>query len=139
MAKRTSTKSVSSTAEEMASATADTIEQQVIAFAEQVGRIVGTVQARAEGLDRKMLTEQIARVRDSATHLLDRLQGYGAKPKAAQKARGPDPNGRSGGLVDAPGKRHRKPMPSVKGAKTENRIAKMRTVNARRRQRPGQA
>ncbi len=121
MAKRTSTKSVSSTAEEMASATADTIEQQVIAFAEQVGRIVGTVQARAEGLDRKMLTEQ------------------GAKPKAAQKARGPDPNGRSGGLVDAPGKRHRKPMPSVKGAKTENRIAKMRTVNARRRQRPGQA
>jgi hypothetical protein len=119
--------------------TVDSVEQQVIAFAEQVGRIVGTVQTRAEGwLDRKMLTDQIAHVRDSATHLLERLSG-GDKGNAPKALRVSDPNGRSGGLVDAPGKRHRKPAPSVKGAQPDSRTAKMRTVNAKRRLRQGQA
>jgi hypothetical protein len=58
----------------------------------------------------------------------------------AKQAKAPDPKGRSGGFVDAPGKKHRKPAPSVKGAKhSDERVAKMRTVNARRQQRSGQA
>ena len=43
------------------SATADVMEQRVVAFAEQLGRIVGTVQAKAEGwMDRDALNKQIA-------------------------------------------------------------------------------
>src|SRR5438105_4654169 len=100
MAKRASTKPPVRSAKETPStaASAENIEQQVIAFAEQVGRVVGTVQARTEGwLDRKTLTDQIARVRDSATHLLDRLSRNGRQSNAATSARNaaPDPNGRS--------------------------------------------
>jgi hypothetical protein len=37
--------------------------------------------------------------------------------------------GRSGGVVDAPGKRHRKPMPSDPGANlADSQAAKMRTA-----------
>ena len=92
-----------------------------MAFAEQLGRIAGTVQAKAEGwMDRDALNKQIAGVRDSAAELLDQLAkgvtsitrtakkaattAAVAKSKAASK-------GRSGGVVDAPGKKHRKPMP----------------------------
>ena len=54
--------------------TAGTVEQQVVAFAEQLGRMVGTVQAKAEGwLDREALKEQVSRVRDSASALLEQL------------------------------------------------------------------
>ena len=45
-----------------------------MAFAEQLGRIAGTVHAKAEGrMDREALTEEIGRVRDGATALLKQL------------------------------------------------------------------
>ena len=106
------------------STSCDAMEQRVVAFAEQLGRIAGTVQARAEGwMDRDALNKQIAGVRDSAAELLDQLAGSvtsmtatakkaataaaaaAATSKAASK-------GRSGGVVDAPGKKHRKPTPA---------------------------
>jgi hypothetical protein len=41
---------------------------------------------------------------------------------------------RSGGVVDAPGKKHRKPMPSAAGTKhSDTRIAKMKAANEARR------
>ena len=50
--------------------TTDAMEQRVIAFAEQLGRISGTVAAKAEGwMDREALNKQIAGVRDSAAEL----------------------------------------------------------------------
>jgi hypothetical protein len=64
----------------------DVMEQRVIAFAEQVGRMVGTIQAKADGwMDRETLNKQIASVRDDATKLLEQLAG-GAK-KATTRAR----------------------------------------------------
>jgi thioesterase domain-containing protein len=64
---------------------ADAMEQRVMAFAEQLGRIVGTIQAKADGwLDAEALPKQIATIRDEAAHLLDQLTG-GAK-KATKKA-----------------------------------------------------
>jgi hypothetical protein len=50
--------------------------------------------------------------------------------------------GRSGGVVDAPGKKHRKPMPSESGATGAprgegSRIAKLKAVNQNRVQRRG--
>jgi hypothetical protein len=50
------------------------MEKRVLAFAEQIGRIAGTVQAKAEGwLDRDNLNAQLATIRDSASDLLDEI------------------------------------------------------------------
>ena len=164
-------------------------EDRVIALAEQLGRIVGTVQAKAGGLmDRDALMQQISQVRDGATHLLEHLGVGGGQPETtstegeeAQQAsqasssraknsgqdgnRSRQPNrraatgggrqkasaeasagmsrqntqpttrGRSGGVVDAPGKKHRKPVPDDVRANAADtgRLAKMKMVNTTRR------
>src|SRR5512144_2919314 len=85
--------------------TADPIEQHLVAFAEQLGRIVGTIQAKAEGwMDRETLNQQIVSVRDGAAHLLEQLADAtkATKTPDAAAARGGN-KGRSGGTVDAPG------------------------------------
>jgi hypothetical protein len=117
-------------------ATADVMEQRVVEFAEQLGRIIGTVQAKAEGwMDRETLNRQIASVRDGAADLLERLAG--GSTRASTKASKSTPaaaareesRGRSGGVVDAPGKKHRKPMPTDPGANiADSQAAKMRTA-----------
>ena len=62
------------TASASGAVTADPMEQRLVAFAEQLGRIVGTIHARAEGwLERENLNKQIASVRDGAAHLLEQL------------------------------------------------------------------
>jgi hypothetical protein len=161
-------------------------EDRVIALAEQLGRIVGTMQAKAGGLlDRDALMEQISQVRDGATHLLEQFgvgvaagkvdtasasadkqetspsrsnasrqsadRGQQQKNRGAaagrQKASAaasantgrqnnqPTTRGRSGGVVDAPGKKHRKPVPNEVRANAADtgRLAKMKMVNANRR------
>jgi len=107
-------------------ATGDALERRVVAFAEQLGRIVGTVQAKAEGwMDRDALNRQIAGVRDSASELLEEMKTTVSAATPGSKAAGPSTarrtgvatsasgrnQGRSGGVVDAPGKTHRKPVP----------------------------
>ena len=109
---------------------AEAMEQRVMAFAEQLGRIVGTVQAKAEGwMDRDALRKQLAEVRDGAADLLNQLAGDVTKvaddvtrvTKDAKQTRRATATAvaaatakkqaRSGGFVDAPGKKHRKPVP----------------------------
>ena len=109
---------------------ADTMEQRVLAFAGQLGRIAGTFQAKAEGwLDREALTKQIASVRDSAAELLEQLASAtksSKRPPVVTAAPGKT-KGRSGGVVDAPGKKHRKPMQAGPGANlVDSQAAKMR-------------
>ena len=64
----------------------------MVAFAEQLGRIAGTFQAKAEGwMDRETLNKQIASVRDGAADLLEQLAGGATKaskkkPAAAARA-----------------------------------------------------
>jgi hypothetical protein len=113
--------------------TAVAIEQRVLAFAEQVGRIAGTLQAKAEGwMQRDTLQTQLASVRDGAADLLEQLAGGATKasnktPAAAKEWRGT--TGRSGGAVDAPGKTHRKPRPRDPDATlADSQAAKMRTA-----------
>ena len=116
------------------SSTADPIEQRLTAFAEQLGRMVGSIQAKADGwMDRETLNTQLTSVRDGAARLLEQLTGgpttaTGKNPAAAAAARGRN-KGRSGGVVDAPGKRHRKQASADPGAKIANsQAAKMRTA-----------
>ena len=110
---------------------ADAMEQRVAAFAEQLGRIAGTLQAKAEGWrDREALTKQIASVRDSAAELLEELADSatkGSKSNPVATAALDTTKGRSGGVVDAPGKKHRKPMRTDPGANiADSQAAKMR-------------
>jgi hypothetical protein len=90
----------------------DLIEESVVAFAEQLGSLVGTVQGKAEGwLDRKELSKEVGRIRDSASSLLDEMnRKFTVQRRAAAKQTTP-PTRPSRGPVDAPGKRHRKPTP----------------------------
>ena len=108
--------------------TAGAMEQRVVAFAEQLGRIAGTFQAKAEGwLDREALTRQIASVRDSAAELLEQLAAVTKSSQRNPVATPGKTKGRSGGVVDAPGKKHRKPMPDDPGAtRADSQAAKMR-------------
>ena len=102
--------------------TADAMEERVVAFAEQLGRIAGTIQAKAEGwMDRETL--------NGAAHLLEQLAGGATKaPKKAAVAAARQGNkGRSGGVVDAPGKKHRKAAPTDPDARiADSQAEKMR-------------
>jgi hypothetical protein len=141
MAKRNSSISTQSTNKGNASSasTVESVDQRVVAFAEQVGRIVGTVQAKAEGwFDRQALSDQFASVRDSAAEMVRHLASTKKAPVKASHAKAADATqrsqGRSGGIVDAPGKKHRKAPPSAPGTKhSDTRIAKMKVVNESRR------
>ena len=111
----------------------DALEQRVLAFAEQLGRIAGTFHAKAEGwMDREALTRQIATVRDGAAELLEQLAGGATKAATtvpATSAPVGNAKGRSGGVVDAPGKKHRKPPPADPGAnRAASQAAKMRAA-----------
>ena len=141
MAKRNSSMSNQSTNNQHASSasTVDSVEQRVVALAEQVGRIVGTVQTKAEGwFDRKALSDQFVSVRDSAAEMVRHLASAAKAPSKPARAKAADAaqraRGRSGGVVDAPGKKHRKPMPSTPGTKhSDTRIAKMKVMAESRR------
>ena len=93
--------------------TGDLIEESVVAFAEQLGSLVGTVQARAEGwLDRKELSKEVGRIRDSAASLLEEMnRKFTAQRRAAAQTTATSATRPSRGPVDAPGKHHRKPLP----------------------------
>ena len=99
--------------------------------AEQFGRMVGTIQAKAEGwMDREALNQQILSVRDGAAHLLEQLADAttATKTPATAATRGGN-KGRSGGTVDAPGKRHRKPTRNDPSANVSRSQAdKLRTA-----------
>jgi hypothetical protein len=91
----------------------DALQQRVIAFAETLGRMAGTVQARAEGwMDREALRQQITSVRDGAAELLKQLGVTSAAPKpknpdegtGASSAASASP---SGGVADESGQKHR--------------------------------
>ena len=92
--------------------TSDLIEEKLVAFAEQLGGVVGTVQAKAEGwLDRSALAKEIGRIRDNAADLLADMNRDTLQRKAPAEGTATPATRRSRGPVDAPGKRHRKPLP----------------------------
>jgi len=137
---------------------ASDLGEQAAALAEQLGRIAGNIEGTAEAwLTRQKLADQLTRVRDGANQMLEGLtagaeqgrqvaasaarsvglkRGGGqvkkAKP-AARAARQADP-------AHAPGKRRRKPAPSMHGVKkSDERIPKMRTAAANRQRRKSYA
>ena len=116
--------------------------EQAVALAEQLGRIAGTIEGTAESwMNRQKLADQLTRVRDSATQMLEGLTGgVGAGRKAAQAKRRKSPARRQADPAHAPGKRRKKPAPSMKGVKkSDERIPKLRTAAAARQRRKSYA
>jgi len=108
------------------------MERQALAFAEQLGYVAGSIQSRAGSLtDRKTLSRQVASVRDGAKKLLDQLASE-VKKRVRQTPAPPPPRARparSGGSVDAPGKKHRKPAPAGPAAAiARSQAAKLRSA-----------
>jgi hypothetical protein len=123
MAKRSSTSKPS--------APAGALERQVLAFAEQLGYVAGSIQSKAEGLaDRDRLSRQVTGVRDSAKRLLEQLaSGVASRVRRRPAPKRPVRKARSGGTVDAPGKKHRKPAPAAPPPAAERvRNARMRAA-----------
>ena len=117
--------------------TALDFEAQAIALAEQVGRIAGTIEGTAESwLKQRKLADQLTRVRDGAAQMLEGLkksQKKKAAPVRPRRVAKADPS-------RAPGKRRRKPAPSLKGVKkSDERIPKLRTAQAVRQRRKNYA
>ena len=124
----------------MAAGKEKTVEERVVAFAEQLGRLIGTVERKSEGwMDQKALNEQVTQIRDGAVDLLNHLGGALASGRAAAKPRKTQPKaatsvGRSGGTVDAPGKTHRKMARGTPGTKhSDERISKIKAAKTMRR------
>jgi hypothetical protein len=66
--------------------TPSALESQAVALAEQLGRIAGTIEGTAEQwLNRPAIAEQLTRVRDSASLLLESLASSAAKGREAVK------------------------------------------------------
>ena len=113
--------------------TADVLEERLLAFAEHLGRIAGTVQAKTAGwMDGDALKKELARVRDGAADLLQQLTPDATAVAAKRPTESAAPRrsrARSGGIVDAPGKTHRPPMPTDPGAtRADSQAAKMRAA-----------
>ena len=113
--------------------TDDVLEERMLAIAEQLGRLAGTVQAKTAGwMDGDTLKKELARVRDGATDLLQQLTGD-APAVVKTRPMGGDAaarsQGRSGGVVDAPGKKHRPPMgPDPDASHVKSQAAKVRAA-----------
>ena len=111
-------------------------EQQVIAIAEQLGRIAGTAQARADGwVHPAAFRAQLARIRKRAAQLLTRLNANGSA--AAERKKRIREESRA--KVAAPGKKHRKaPEPSRGPRPTSELTAKAIATRQRKSPRPRQ-
>ena len=119
MAKRKSAKKSPATSRK----TKDVVEPMVVKLAGQLGTLLGRMRSKADGLvERAAVRKQVGQIRDGATQLMTRVNQAGAavkktvaKSMTAKKAKAKSTTratkGRSGGVVDAPGKRHRKPPP----------------------------
>ncbi|HZR23472.1 MAG TPA: hypothetical protein VFA59_07800 [Vicinamibacterales bacterium] len=113
------------------------IEQRVVAFAEQLGWLVGAAQAKTEGwLEQAQMRDQLTRIRDAASDLLKqlpKLPSTESKPPSTAKKTASAAAPVTVDAVHAPGKRHRKPVPSRRGVKHSNQqVAKAKMGSMRR-------
>jgi hypothetical protein len=112
----------------VAHTTDDDLEDRLVHYAERLGWLIGTVQAKTEGvLDRRALAENLKGIRDGAADLLTHLTP--SKPLKKRPTRKPSPKdlARSASRVAAAGKRHRAPLEAVHGIKhSDQRISKLK-------------
>ena len=73
----------------MAKRTSNNLGDTIEGFAEDLGRLLGTARARAEGWvsQRDNLAQQLTAIRDTATELLGQLTGSTAREARAERRR----------------------------------------------------
>ena len=105
--------SAASDASKASKATKGVVEQQVMAFADQLDWSLSTIRTKADGWrNSEAVRNEVARIRDGAVRLLEHFSREPESPrKAAPKRAGTLKHRADRGLVDAPGKRHRTPPP----------------------------
>ena len=117
--------------------------QQAIALAEQLGRIAGTIEGTGESwLKQERLAEQLTRVRDGATQMLEGLRRTPAPAKRMKKksAKATSAVSAQADPAHAPGKKRRGPAPTMRGVKSSDEtIPKLRTATAVRQRRKSYA
>jgi hypothetical protein len=118
--------------------------EQAIKLAEQLGRIAGTIEGSAESwLQRQQLADQLTRVRDGASRMLGAIARETRRRTTGKKstARKKSPRARQASdPARAPGKRRRKPAPTMRGVKkSDEAIPKLRTAAAVRQRRKSHA
>jgi hypothetical protein len=127
---------------------AKALGDRALALADQLGYIVGTIEGAAKSkMDRKKLADQLTRVRDSAAHMLEGLtdgaskgrksvQRMGLRPAGGQKKTASAPASLKADPSRAPGKRRRKPAPTLRGVKkSDQRIPKVKVAAVVRQRR----
>jgi len=118
------------------------LEQQVVVLAEQLGRIAGLAQGKAERwLDQPEGHSKLARLRRHATNVIGRLHMYDGSngdDGAIGTTRG-QARKQSMSKVAAPGKKHREAAKAVSQVKqSSEKIARTQTTRRRRTTRPRQ-
>jgi hypothetical protein len=115
----------------MAKTTKDSAEPRVVALAQQLGSVLGRAQAKADKL-MKQVSKSTAGVKKSAAKAVAAVKAKAAKKQpsklAPTKRQGKaGAKSRSGGTVDAPGKKHRQPPPQEKFSRgmTEPKVQQM--------------
>jgi len=78
-----------SVSETAASTTSARVESAVVEFAEDLGRLLGTAQAKADGWmnQRKSVTDQLTQIRDTANRYIQQLTGGSAAGAPAKRGR----------------------------------------------------
>ena len=131
---------------------ASDLGDQAVKLAEELGRVAGTFGGRAESwMGRQKLTDQLTQLRDTATQMLEGLTATAERgrnaltsaglrrgtKKGAKRAQG---SARKADPSRAPGKRRRRPAPTLRGVKkSDERIPKLRTATAARQRRKSYA
>jgi hypothetical protein len=93
----------------------ESLEKQLVTFAEQLGGLAGTMQGKAEHwIDPDALSQQLTSIRDGASRILKQLASGSSTTgtPSPSDVNGQHAIGRSGGVVDAPGKKHRGAPPA---------------------------
>ena len=103
-----------------------TTDNQITAFAEDLGKLLGNAQAKAEGWlgQRTQIAQTLSGIRDTATNLLQQLTGESARVVAAVR-RGARRRGRPAGSRNAPTEGRKRTM-SAKARKAISRAQKAR-------------
>jgi hypothetical protein len=131
---------------------ASDLGDQAIKLAEELGRMAGTIGGTAESwMGRQKLTDQLTQLRDTATQMLEGLTATAEQGReaiaAAARGRGRKKTAKPARVAArkadpsrAPGKRRRKPAPTMRGLKkSDERIPKLRTATAVRQRRKSYA